>query len=985
MSTPITSQEPVPGPAPVDRGLRSTQGIRWLLLAGGLVVAVSVIRLVAAEWGMLSAAARFLTLVAGALAVFAAGDFTRRRLCLPVAGSALLFLGTALVPLLAWGAAYLELLDAQFGWPSLIFGLGALAAAADRTLRGVLAYRGGAYTVASSIFLVALPVLPYLESRWSGGAEIFFLLAAGALGLLLRGAGRHVNRFFFHRDRLSGVERPVHWLPFALLVLLYGAGMSLLAAFSTHLAVPLAFVAVALIDAGEEYYRALIRATGEKPDSWPRRSLALLALGFAALAAAPATAILDAGSHSLAVVASIAASRLLAWAWRYRDATAHTCGLLAGIVAYHAFPVLIPEAVRKLFEHVILALGLDPRSLGAVSFGDLGMVAALLALAWLYPLVPLRDGSRHQLTPAMRRAHALITGACASLLLLVSLTDPAASRLVAPVATVLLAAGLFILRWKALIPVLYQALATSALAWAWSPALSGAISAGATSAGALVSARSALYLGVVHLVFLGAGLAILRRRDEAPPAIVTRLMTWPPIAVAFALLGRALVLADNHWGIAGVLMLVAAETFLLSALVLRRGWPLVATSLALVCGAHCLAVPVSGTTTVALSIVSQGLMASFWLLANGLEGRGGALAGAFRQSSHVGFVVCAELGLLWLVVALVGDTGVGVEAFHLALLAGLLIAGELRAAARETAGEVRWRLEAGLALAVVWVPLQTTVAAGMRLTAAAAGWLALAVMARAGAEVLARRSRSNLSHLAPPFMAVAWISGALAGAMAIWTTLNTAGSPWSPILPGFLASLFFTFMAIDGTGHGGRPTERHPEGGRKLPALLATSLFATCCAVLLLRLETWGPELHCLGPGLALLGLSGLLRHELDQCWHRRLFTAGAALLYAMPVLGLLEELSWGWQIVLLLLAVAFGAASFRLRSRSLLIVSTAALIIDLACFLIKLRQTAPLLVWVAGIVFGLGLMAVAALLEHRREVLLQHIRIWGLELRSWA
>ncbi len=161
--------------------------------------------------------------------------------------------------------------------------------------------------------------------------------------------------------------------------------------------------------------------------------------------------------------------------------------------------------------------------------------------------------------------------------------------------------------------------------------------------------------------------------------------------------------------------------------------------------------------------------------------------------------------------------------------------------------------------------------------------------------------------------------------------------------------------------------------------------FATCGAALVLRLEAWGPELHCLGPGLALLGLSGLLRRELDERWRLRLFTAGATLLYAMPVLGMLEELNWGWQIVLLLLSVAFGAASFRLRSRSLLTVSTAALVIDLACFLIKLRQTAPLLVWVAGILFGLSLMAVAALLEHRREVLLQRIRIWGQELRSWA
>ncbi len=990
MSILTTSQEPVPSAAPIDHGLRSVQGIRWLLLAGGLVVAVSVIRLVAAEWGILIPAARFLTLVAGALAVFGAGDVTRRRLCLPVAGSALLFLGMALVPLLAWGAAYLELLSARLGWLSLVIGLGALLAIADHTLRGVLAYRGGAYTVASGIFLVALPVLPYLEARylesgWSGSPKIFFLVAAAVLGLLLRGACRHINRFFFHRDRLSGVERPVHWLPFAMLVLLYGAGMSLLAAFSTHLAVPLVFVAIALIDAGEEYYRALIRATAEegeeKRSRWPRRSLALLALGFAALAAAPAVAMLDTGRHSLAVVASIAALRLLTWARRYSNTAAHACGLLAAIVAYHAFPVLVPEVVRNLFLLAVHSLGVDSGGPGALSLGDLGMLAALLALAW---------SLGHRLTPAMRRAHAVITAGCASLMLLVSLLDPAASRLVAPAIATLLAAGIFILRWRALIPIFYQALATSALAWAWSPALSGA----------LISARTALYLGAAHLFFLGAGLVAARRREPAVSASVIRLLAWPPVAVAFALLLRALVLAESHWAIAGILTLVAAKTLLLSALLLRRTWLFAIASLAVVCGAHCLAmhclamhrlaVSANGEATAILSMVSQGLMAAFWLLAWGCEGRGEALGKSLRQAAHLGSVVCAELGLLWPVAALIGGSGAGVEAFHLALLAGMLIADELRAAKRSSLTATdgaeywpTWRLEAAMVLLFVWVPAQVFgLASGSVLTLIAAAWLTLAVALFATAGLLARHRRAGssgerIARLAPSFLSTAMISATMAGIAAILATLDTAGSPWLPILPGFLASALFVFIAVDR-----RAVTR---SYNKPSSFLATGYFAACGATLLSRLDSWGPELHCLGPGLALLGLSGLLRHELDRGWRRRLFTAGATLLYAMPVLGLLEELSWGWQIVLLLLSVAFGAASFRLRSRSLLLVSSIAMIVDLACFLIKLRQTAPLLVWVAGIVFGLSLMAAAALLEHRREMLLQRIRIWGRELRAWA
>ena len=213
-----------------------------------------------------------------------------------------------------------------------------------------------------------------------------------------------------------------------------------------------------------------------------------------------------------------------------------------------------------------------------------------------------------------------------------------------------------------------------------------------------------------------------------------------------------------------------------------------------------------------------------------------------------------------------------------------------------------------------------------------------------------------------------------------------SGSPWLPILPGFLASLFFalTAMAQIGPRTGDlRIADRFDL--RALWAVLASGFFTVSLTVLVFMVKAFGRELYCLGPGLALLGLSRLLRPRIGRVWSQRLFTLGAGCLYAMPVLGLLGELSWVWQAVLLLFAVAFGAASFRLRSQSLLIVSTGALLTDLAFFLLKLRQTEPLLLWMAGIVFGLALMAVAALLEHRREVLLQHLRIWGAEIRSWA
>ena len=117
---------------------------------------------------------------------------------------------------------------------------------------------------------------------------------------------------------------------------------------------------------------------------------------------------------------------------------------------------------------------------------------------------------------------------------------------------------------------------------------------------------------------------------------------------------------------------------------------------------------------------------------------------------------------------------------------------------------------------------------------------------------------------------------------------------------------------------------------------------------------------------------------------HRPLASAGAAFLYATPIVALSEQVSWIWLAVLLVMTVAIGSVCITLRSRSLLVVSTVAMLTDLGFFVFKIGTTEPLLLWVFGLAFGLGLMAWAAYLEYRREGLLQHFRVFGRELKAW-
>ena len=189
-------------------------------------------------------------------------------------------------------------------------------------------------------------------------------------------------------------------------------------------------------------------------------------------------------------------------------------------------------------------------------------------------------------------------------------------------------------------------------------------------------------------------------------------------------------------------------------------------------------------------------------------------------------------------------------------------------------------------------------------------------------------------------------------------------------IPLFLVSLFYLILASR-------------EQKRVLPSVLSAGFLGFGLVAI-----AWGHgvgmEFYSLAPGFSLVALSLLLSKEMGPRWSRHLFTAGAAFIYATPVLALYDEITWAWQAVLLMLTVGFGATSFWLKSRPLLTVSTAALVIDLACFVIMIRAAEPLLLWVGGVMLGIALMTLAACLEYRREGLAQQIRVFGHELAHW-
>src|SRR6185369_9418594 len=224
---------------------------------------------------------------------------------------------------------------------------------------------------ASGSLLVAQPVLSWLAAARPELRGPIYAAAALGLGALLHLGSRHANRFFFHRDRRDGLERPVHWLPFALLGLLYAGTLMLLDPASIWMALPVAVIGLVLVSTGEEYYAALTASLGGAPNTWPGRSQALCGIGFALLTASLPLALRDGSLRCLALVAAGAAVLCLRWGLRYRSAGAWAAGLAAAACAFQTSPALAHGFAMRIGTATASLFGLHTGSPALIALGHL--------------------------------------------------------------------------------------------------------------------------------------------------------------------------------------------------------------------------------------------------------------------------------------------------------------------------------------------------------------------------------------------------------------------------------------------------------------------------------------------------------------------------------------------------------------------------------------------------------------------------------------
>ncbi|MCA9114620.1 MAG: hypothetical protein KDA79_06005 [Planctomycetaceae bacterium] len=163
-------------------------------------------------------------------------------------------------------------------------------------------------------------------------------------------------------------------------------------------------------------------------------------------------------------------------------------------------------------------------------------------------------------------------------------------------------------------------------------------------------------------------------------------------------------------------------------------------------------------------------------------------------------------------------------------------------------------------------------------------------------------------------------------------------------------------------------------------ALVAlNTVFAESC----LRLGWRDPQVFCMPLGASVLLLVELLRNELPANWRTPLRMAGGLTILLSPLPGVFDG-SWLPLFTLMAASIVVTLLAIGLRVRSMTYLGTAFLLADLVGMVLRGSVDHPGLLWVAGLVTGGCVMALAAFCENHRELLASRLRQLAAELETW-
>ncbi len=240
-------------------------------------------------------------------------------------------------------------------------------------------------------------------------------------------------------------------------------------------------------------------------------------------------------------------------------------------------------------------------------------------------------------------------------------------------------------------------------------------------------------------------------------------------------------------------------------------------------------------------------------------------------------------------------------------------------------------------------------------------WVVSRAAARSPATTVLVNPLATTGLFLPAACAVLGVGRHLAVAEPQWKGMNS--------LALLLAAGFYFHLGLD---------------GRRRGPLVASAAIVNIALALLWRELSWSdPQLFLVPLGASMLALIELLRDEIPPKALEPLRYAGALTILVSPTFHIVEG-SWLHLLSLMVISVGVVLAAMGLRLRALMYAGTAFLVADVAAMVVRGSVDEPSLLWIAGILLGVLLVALAAYCERRREQMLQRLRMVAAELETW-
>lgn len=230
----------------------------------------------------------------------------------------------------------------------------------------------------------------------------------------------------------------------------------------------------------------------------------------------------------------------------------------------------------------------------------------------------------------------------------------------------------------------------------------------------------------------------------------------------------------------------------------------------------------------------------------------------------------------------------------------------------------------------------------------------------------------SLQLLSKPFLLTGFLLPLTVLPFALFREFADATSVWAGAnsLPLLGAAAFYFWRGI----------ERRQLGTTTLSAVLLN----VACLLLWNDLHWTDPQLFLIPLGCSILLVNELMRSEIPPAYRDRLRFAGSLMILVSPTYHIVTG-NWLHILTLMIAATLLALVAIGLRVRTLLYTSSAFLLADIVALVARGSIDEPNVLWIAGVVLGAAIIALGAICENHREIVLARLRYLAAELEQWA